>query len=184
LSNAVGSSWDIVRHGVPQGSILGPLLFLFYINDLTSILNDTVKPVLFADDTSLVISSNNSLQYSNDVNISFARLNEWFNKNLLTLNFSKTKHVQFVAKSSPNTETIVSYGNKVIPNSNEMKLLGIMVTSTCTWKVHISQLMPKLCKACYSMRVIKPIMPTETLKNDLLFPFSFTFDLQNYILGQ
>jgi hypothetical protein len=91
-------------------------------------------------------------------------LNEWFNENLLTLKFSKTKHVQFVAKSSLNTETIVSYGNKVIPNSNEVKFLGIVLTSTCTWKVHISQLMPKLCKACYSMRVIKPIMPTETLK--------------------
>ncbi|PNF20902.1 hypothetical protein B7P43_G11183 [Cryptotermes secundus] len=164
MSNTIRSDWDIVRHGVPQGSILGPLLFLFYINDLSTIFNSTVKPVLFADDTSLVISSNNNLQYNRDVNISFDCLNEWFKSNLLTLNFSKTKHVQFAAKSCPNTGVMVNYCNNVIPNSTEVKFLGIIVESTCTWKAHISQLIPKLCKACYSMRVIKPIMPTETLK--------------------
>jgi hypothetical protein len=111
-----------------------------------------------------VISSNNNLQYSSDVNISFACLNEWFNSNMLTLNFSKTKHVQFAAKSCPNTEITVNYCNNVIPNSTEVKFLGIIVESTCNWKAHISQLMPKLRKACYTMRVIKPIMPTETLK--------------------
>jgi hypothetical protein len=65
MSDTVRSNWDIVRHGVPKVSILGPLLFLFYINDLPIIFNNTVKPVLFADDTSLVISSNNYLQYCN-----------------------------------------------------------------------------------------------------------------------
>jgi hypothetical protein len=58
-----------------------------------------------------------------------------------------------------------------------LKFLGIVITNTCTWKVHISQLMPKLCKACYSMRVVKPIMLTETLK---MIYYSYFHSLLTY----
>jgi hypothetical protein len=109
FSYVARSSWDIVRHGVPQGSILGPLLVLFYINDLPTIFNNLVKSVLFADDTSLVISSYNNTQYRNDVKISFPGLNDWFSSNLLTLNFNKTNHVQFVTKPRSNSKTSVNY---------------------------------------------------------------------------
>jgi hypothetical protein len=72
-------SWRIVWHAVLQDSILGPLLFLFYINDLPLNFNSTVKSVLFADDISLVVSSYNNKQYINDGNITFAQLNDWLN---------------------------------------------------------------------------------------------------------
>jgi hypothetical protein len=88
ISHVFISSWETVKHAVPQGFILGPLLFQFYINDLPAIFSNLVKTVLFADDTSLVISSYN-IQYSNYVNTSFALLLNWLNTNLLTLNFDK-----------------------------------------------------------------------------------------------
>jgi hypothetical protein len=81
VSYVFSSSWETVKYGVTQMSILGPLLFLFYINDLPAIFSNSVKTVLFADDTSLVISSYNNIQYSNDVNTSFALLNDWLNTN-------------------------------------------------------------------------------------------------------
>jgi hypothetical protein len=118
-----------VRHGVPQGSILDPLTFLFYINDLPTIFSNSVKSVLFADDTSLVISSDNSIQYINEVNSSFAHLNAWFNSKLLTLNFNRTKHVPFVTKFSSNSEILVSYHNNAILSSSDVKLLRMVIES-------------------------------------------------------
>jgi hypothetical protein len=110
-----------VDRGVPQGSILGRLLLLCYINDLPRIFENNVKPVLFADDTSLIINSHSLLQYKNDINIAFVHLNEWFNANLLTLNFVKTKHVQFSARSIPNNVVSVSYQNNFISNNTNTK---------------------------------------------------------------
>jgi hypothetical protein len=120
--------------------------------------------ILFADDTSLVISSYNNIQYSNDVNTSFTLLNDGLNTNLLTLNSDKTKQVQFVTNPTFNSGTSVRYHNNTTSNSTNVKFLGIVMERACTWKAHISQLRPKLCKTCYSVRVINPILPAETLK--------------------
>jgi hypothetical protein len=68
------SHWDIVRQEVPQESILR-LLSLFYINDLHTIFNNSIKSVLFADDTSLVISCDNNIQYRNEISSSFTHMN-------------------------------------------------------------------------------------------------------------
>jgi hypothetical protein len=114
----------------------------------------------------------------NDVNITFARLNDWLNSNLLTFDFNKTKHVQFAAKST-SSEITVSYDNNAILSSLIAKFLGIVIESSCTRKAHIAQLLPKLCKACFLMRVIKPIMSIETLK--ILYS-SYFHSLMTYII--
>ena len=83
------SSWSIIKKGVHQGSILGPLLFLHCINDVPKIFSNNVKSVVFADDTSLTLSNHNYVEYKEDIITAFIQLNEWFNANLLILNYKK-----------------------------------------------------------------------------------------------
>jgi len=77
------SDWDIIKHGVQQGSILGPLLFLLYINDLPSITAKNAKLVLYADDTSCIITNPSLSEFAINVNKLLADINEWFRNNLL-----------------------------------------------------------------------------------------------------
>jgi len=79
------SAWELVKHGVPQGSILGPLLFLFYINDLPQLVKDTAVPVLFADDTSFLIANSNSGNKNQELKLVLDIIQRWFKSNILLL---------------------------------------------------------------------------------------------------
>jgi len=102
--NNAFSTWDKINIGVPQGSVLGPLLLLVYVNDLPSAIPSTVANtdssiILFADDTSLIINDPNLINFERNVNTNFRIVNEWFNSNFLSLNFDKTYYMQFITKS-------------------------------------------------------------------------------------
>ena len=89
-NNTTFSEWGKIKHGVPQGSILGPLFFLLYINDLQNIIADPFKLVLFADDTSVIIANFSTSKFKEDINNIIDNINDWFRSNSLSLNFDKT----------------------------------------------------------------------------------------------
>jgi hypothetical protein len=76
--NIITSAWSKVEHDVPQGSVLGPLLFLIFINDLPKFINEKSVPILFADDTSILVPHPNPLVFYNTINTVFQILNDWF----------------------------------------------------------------------------------------------------------
>jgi hypothetical protein len=81
MKNNWASEWEPGIHGVPQGSILGPLLFLLYINDLSRTINRVAESILFADDTSIVIYNSNLEEFKSSTNLVMKQTVNWFLSN-------------------------------------------------------------------------------------------------------
>jgi hypothetical protein len=143
-----------VTHSVPQGSILGPLFFLLYINDLLQITNKNSKIVLFADDTSIIITNTNSSNFEKSVNKIIQDINEWLNTNSLSLNLDKTHFTQFVTKNGSSIAFNIMYGNNKIANIYNIKFLGLTLENTISWRTHIDTIIPKLSSASFALRVV------------------------------
>jgi hypothetical protein len=162
--NSTSSGWEIVKHGVPQGSILGPLFFLLYVNDLPTITTNKARIILCADDTSVIISNPSFQDFKTNMNKVLADINEWLKTNLLLLNFKKIHYLQFRTKNSMENDIRICYENKHITNTSSTKFLDLNIDETLSWKYHTDQLVTKLSSACYAVRTVKDLMSQETLR--------------------
>ena len=152
------STWRIMENGVPQGSVLGPLLFLVYINDLAKIITDVAKPILFADDTSIIIEDSNPDEFSMKLDLVVNQTVQWFQCNLLSVNYAKTHFLQFLTKQQKALNIQIVVSNSIISNVNTTKFLGLIIDKDLSWKDHILDLKQKLDRACYAIRATKPFM--------------------------
>jgi hypothetical protein len=89
---------------------------------------------------------------------------KWFEANLLSFNLDKTYCMEFYSKYITNSEIQIKYNDKKITNTPEVKFLGLVLHNTMSWKSHIDMLAPKLNKACYIARAIKPFLSLNFLK--------------------
>jgi hypothetical protein len=181
--NNYSSTWKEVQHGVPQGSVLGPLLFLIYINDLSKGISDKSIPILFADDTSFIVTNHDDSELRHKVNEVFNKVNKWFHSNLLMLNYNKTYFLQFQTKVNKENNAQILYGNKTIATAKSIKFLGLTIDTTLNWKHHISELIPRLNKACYAIRTIKPFMSLKVLRSTY-FSYAHFVVLWTHTLGK
>jgi hypothetical protein len=142
----------------------GPLLFLIYINDFSLTLSKIASSILFADDTSIIISNSNLDEFKSNINLAMNETVAWFQSNFLMLNCYKTHFLQFLTKKQNATKIQIVISNSVITNTSSTKLLGMTIDNTLFWKEHIFYLTSRLNKACYAIRVIKPFMTLNILK--------------------
>ena len=116
--NKVSSKWEHMKHGVPQGSVLGPLLYLIYINDFSLTISKIANPILFADDTSIIISNTSPEEFKSNVSWVLIETINWFQSNLLTLNCNKTHFLQFLTKIHNDIKMQIISSNTIITNIN------------------------------------------------------------------
>ena len=108
------STWKKIIDGVPQGSVLGPLLFLIYVNDLPKTINDNNIPLLFADDTSIIVKSPTPKDFQTNKFEAFDSVNKWFKVNSLSINVMKTHYIQFKTKNKPTLDINIVCNSKSI----------------------------------------------------------------------
>jgi hypothetical protein len=144
--------------------VLGPLLFLVFINDLPKFLNNTSAPILFADYTSILVSHLNSLVFYKTINEAFQTLNAWFKQNLLSLNLAKTYFIKFISKNNIHFEPDIDFGDKSISAITCTRFLGLTINCTLTWTNHIDLLTKKLSSTCFLIRNIKQYVSFSALK--------------------
>ena len=162
-----GESSDLrnISCGVPQGSVLGPLLFLIYINDLPNV-SEKLNFFLFADDTNIYYECDNLHIMEEIINTELKQLNLWLNINRLALNISKTNFVIFRTFNKPISHNItLKINNKAIVQKDYIKYLGIIIDCHLNWKQHILNTSKKISRSIGIMYKLREFMNTKMLKD-------------------
>ena len=150
------SNFQSTSRGVPQGSVLGPLLFVIYTNDLPLSINN--KMILFADDTTVLFHEHSENSLILNINNTFSLLNNWYEQNALKLNIDKT---QLLCLRNNIREVTVDYTSQVLNVSDHAKFLGLYIDKNLNYNSHIDFLVKKLSKLSYMLYKLRDIVPSE-----------------------
>jgi hypothetical protein len=135
------------------------------------------KPVLLADNTSIIITNSDISEFKKNINNVFNKINCLLRSNLLSLNFDKTHYLQFITKNSQEIDTQILYKNKHINNTYNTKFLILIIDSSMSQQVCIDELSAKLNKACYGIRLIKLFVSLEVLSSIYFYMFAVLYHM-------
>lgn len=172
------SEWKEIVVGVPQGSILGPLLFLLYINDLPS--NISSKLILYADDTTAIVKASSDNEMNIKINETLVGLDNWFRFNGLKLNNDKTQLIKFCTSHRRNNEperTDYDFQGEILTICPDAKFLGIKIDSNLKWNKCTEEVSKKLNSSCYQMLILRN---TIDLNTRIMIYYAYFFSILQY----
>ena len=135
------------------------------------------KVVLFAYDTSIIITCPNQEGLQTTLNKTFSDINSWFKANLLSLNLNETYYLQFRRKKYIDNTLDINYLNRTIANLPYTKFLGVVVDDTLTWNNHIDQLISRMNSASYAISAVNAMLSREALR---MLYFSYVHSIISY----
>ena len=160
----IHSNYKTITHGVPQGSVLGPTLFLIYINDIINSSN-IFKYILFADDTTLIYGFDPSSDPSDDINSGLNNTQKWLNCNKLALNVNKTQAILY---GKTTHKPVIRINNEPIHFVDQINLLGTIFDKNLTFKPHIAKICSKASRALGLLNQSKGLLP-KYIKRTIYF---------------
>jgi len=155
------SDTQIVNRGIPQGSVLGPLLFNLYINDMSSATRLSV--IHYADDTTVFHSGSELAEITEVINAELLSLDEWLRSNRLCLNADKSR-AMIITKRVIGDVPVVKIRDSELEIANEMKFLGIIIDSNLSFMPHCTNVIAKLSRVLGMMRKMSYILPRKSLR--------------------
>ena len=166
MVNGQISSPKNISCGIPQGSILGLLLFLLYINDMPKFLK-YVTPSMYADDTEIYASSKHGDELVANLNSDLENVRKWMLQNKLQIHPTKTKYMYTgssynIRNKTSSNPTLIN--NIPVPRTGTYACLGVSLDERLTWEKHIDTICAKVGAGIGVMRRMKPFVPPETLK--------------------
>ena len=164
LVNRFNSRLHLISHGVPQGSVLGPLLFIIFINDLHKSIRHS-QMLHFADDTNLLYINKSMKRINKHINHDLFLIVQWLRSNKISLNVGKTELVIFSPKRKQITKHLnFRISGQKIEISTRVKYLGIQIDQHLNWNEHIKNIIPKLSRAIGVLSKIRHYVPKSLLK--------------------